>query len=952
MKEKAESFEAAVIKRASVAAAPLAEWVKANIEFSKVVEKLSPLENDLKSLTGSLDTSRQRISTLQRELSVVDEKVERLRADFGAKTGEAESLKQTLEKTINTLNSSKTLLEKLNLENVRWKDQIGFLNQRLEELPESILISAAFVTYLGACTEEVRMKSLKQWGQFIDSSLSFELKGLVSSEEEVYRWKNEGLPSDALSIENAIIIRSINLTPIIVDPSGRIPSFLQNHFKEKKPEIVKQSDQNFMRSIELAVRFGKLLIVDEVTAIDPVIYPIIRKSFSCFGTRNMVQLGDKQVEVNDQFQLYFVTRNNLFSLPSELQGLMPEINFTVTKAGLSSQLLDLIITVENPKLETDRIILIKKEEDLNHTLVGLEDSLLQELANSVGNILENHALVSSLNETKAKSESIKNSLRESTALQAALDLERNRYSSAATTGSNIFFTLMNFSKINHMYQFSLGSFTGLFKKSIMKTNLVSEDSVLRLKEMRRAVLASMYSFFSRSVLNEDRTKLALSMIHSDYPELFKENEWDIFLGLNSYDGELAVKAPAWVPSANISAFQKLLARVPSLKNSINMDNTAFWNGWMTSTNCEMSWGDIKIHPFQKILLIQALRPDRLVAAISLISTELLGITSLSPQISYSELITDSACSDFTLFVATPGVDPSLEIKEYAKSAVGEKNYYQIAMGQGQGEKAIALLSECAEKGSWLFLQNLHLVINWIPVLEAELGRLTFHENFKLWISTEEHPNFPSSLLSKCLKITVQAPPGIKKNLERTYENWNAEFIQSGNLFRAQALFGLAWFHSIVQERRNYLPQGWVKFYEFSSADLKSTAVLISDMFKKSNSQPSWEVIRGLIHEAIYGGRIDVAQDYICLKTLLEMYFRNDYYRVNESAPKKKFNKIIELPNIADRGAFIEMLKLLPERDDVQTLGLPANANCIMQQIITAKIIESLKLLVIFDVFTF
>ena len=53
----------------------------------------------------------------------------------------------------------------------------------------------------------------------------------------------------------------------------------------------------------------------------------------------------------------------------------------------------------------------------------------------------------------------------------------------------------------------------------------------------------------------------------------------------------------------------------------------------------------------------------------------------------------------------------------------------------------------------------------------------------------------------------QAPPGIKKNMQRTYENWTPEFIaQSNSVARAQSLFALCWFHALVQERRNYIPQ--------------------------------------------------------------------------------------------------------------------------------------------------
>lgn len=54
---------------------------------------------------------------------------------------------------------------------------------------------------------------------------------------------------------------------------------------------------------------------------------------------------------------------------------------------------------------------------------------------------------------------------------------------------------------------------------------------------------------------------------------------------------------------------------------------------------------------------------------------------------------------------------------------------------------------------------------------------------------------------------LQAPPGVKRNLMRTYESWNPEYIsKSGSVLRAQALFALAWFHAVVQERRIYIPQ--------------------------------------------------------------------------------------------------------------------------------------------------
>jgi len=48
---------------------------------------------------------------------------------------------------------------------------------------------------------------------------------------------------------------------------------------------------------------------------------------------------------------------------------------------------------------------------------------------------------------------------------------------------------------------------------------------------------------------------------------------------------------------------------------------------------------------------------------------------------------------------------------------------------------------------------------------------------------------------------------VKKNLLRTFEAWSPEYVsKSGSVSRSQALFVLAWFHAIVQERRIFIPQ--------------------------------------------------------------------------------------------------------------------------------------------------
>lgn len=61
MNSHAKSFETNVIYKSSAAAGPLADWVKAVIQYSKVYEKVRPLQNELTTLEGQLDSSRKRL---------------------------------------------------------------------------------------------------------------------------------------------------------------------------------------------------------------------------------------------------------------------------------------------------------------------------------------------------------------------------------------------------------------------------------------------------------------------------------------------------------------------------------------------------------------------------------------------------------------------------------------------------------------------------------------------------------------------------------------------------------------------------------------------------------------------------------------------------------------------------------------------------------------------------
>ena len=75
-----------------------------------------------------------------------------------------------------------------------------------------------------------------------------------------------------------------------------------------------------------------------------------------------------------------------------------------------------------------------------------------------------------------------------------------------------------------------------------------------------------------------------------------------------------------------------------------------------------------------------------------------------------------------------GSDPSEELRELAGAC--RVSLLEVAMGQGQAEKALDNLRQAAAQGHWAMLKNLHLMTFWIPVLEKELQAMEPHEDFR------------------------------------------------------------------------------------------------------------------------------------------------------------------------------------------------------------------------------
>ncbi|XP_044894140.1 cytoplasmic dynein 2 heavy chain 1 isoform X9 [Felis catus] len=989
------SFDSKNAKRASTAAAPLAAWVKANIQYSHVLERIQPLETEQAALESNLKKTEDRKRKLEELLNSVGQKVSELKEKFQSRTSEAAKLEAEVSRAQETIKAAEVLINQLDREHKRWNAQVAEITEELATLPKRAQLAAAFITYLSAAPEGLRKTCLEEWTKSACLE-KFDLRRFLCTESEQLIWKSEGLPSDDLSIENALVILQIiglkswsRVCPFLIDPSSRATEWLKTHLKDSRLEVINQQDSNFITALELAVRFGKTLIIQEMDGVEAVLYPLLRRDLVAQGPRYVIQIGDKIIDYNEEFRLFLSTRNPNPFIPPDAAAIVTEVNFTTTRSGLRGQcvtillsphlaniclincshpsgpemLLALTIQHEKPDLEEQKTKLLQQEEDKKIQLAKLEESLLETLATSQGNILENKDLIESLNQTKASSALTQESLKESYRLQISLDQERDAYLPLAESASKMFFIISDLAKINNMYRFSLAAFLRLFQRALhnkqfSNCNLQdSESTERRIQSLISSLKHMVYEYICRCLFKADQLMFALHFVRGMHPELFQENEWDTFTGvvvgdmLRKADSQQRIREqlPSWIDQERSWAVATLKITLPSLYQTLCLDDEALWRTYYHTSMCEQEFPSIlakKVSLFQQVLVVQALRPDRLQSAMGMFACKALGLKELSPlPLNLKRLYKETLEIEPVLIIISPGADPSQELQELANAERGGECYHQVAMGQGQADLAIQMLKECARSGDWLCLKNLHLVVSWLPVLEKELNTLQPKDTFRLWLTAEVHPHFTPILLQSSLKITYESPPGLKKNLMRTYESWTAEQIsKKDSIHRAHALFSFAWFHAACQERRNYIPQGWTKFYEFSLSDLRAGYSIIDRLFD-GTKDVQWEFLHGLLENAIYGGRIDNYFDLRVLQSYLKQFFNSSIIDVSNQRNKKSvFPYSISLPKSCSILDYRALIEKLPEDDKPSFFGLPANIARSAQRMISSQVISQLRIL--------
>jgi dynein axonemal heavy chain len=994
-------FNEESMKKVSVAATSLCMWVKAMVVYSKVAKDVEPKRQRVQEMNRLLEEANTKLAEKREQLRQVNENVAELTRKCDETIAEKERLDAESKRTRDRLERSGKLTSGLATESVRWHSDAQRLREEMEYIVGDVFLSCACLSYYPAFTGSYRNRLILEWQTKMEElnipvSEDFTLQNTLGNAVSIRGWRINGLPTDEVSTDNGVVVEHTERWPLMIDPQGQARKWIRNEYKSRLI-VTRFDDPQMLRKVERAVRNGLPVLVEDVgEELDASIDVILQKQvYKVGGNRSVIRLGDNEVDYDDNFRFFMTTNlSNPHYLP-EISIKVTIINFTVTELGLEDQLLGEVVKAERPDVEEKKSRLVVSMAEDRKQLKDIEDRILRSLSESQGMILDDVDLITTLGDAKFTSSVISERMKEAEETQKDIEQTREQYRSVATRGSILYFCIADLALIDPMYQYSLAYFLRLFNMCIEHSEK-SDVIDTRLENVLEYMTMSIFNNICRGLFESHKTLFAFTICTSIMrsQRSISQVEWNLLLrdGITKDhdDGHVPVENPDTKVFSERS-WHRMQALERSLPDTFGglcthvCNNLEAWIEYSTNENVHNidapgDWGQ-RLNGFQQLLLLKALREEKLLFAISDFVAAQLGRKYVEPtRVKLEDVYRDSDYKTPIVFVLSAGADPSSMLLRFAKEMKMSDRLEVISLGQGQGENARNHIMRARKRGDWVLLQNCHLAKSWMPDLERLTQKLgeapsieeaknaapsaaiaaataaaggndnaeedanaaalePVHSGFRLWLTSMPCDYFPVAVLQSGIKITNEPPKGLRANLMRSFTNVvNAEEFDTcskSNVWK-KLLFGLTFFHAVIQERKKFGPLGWNKMYEFNDSDLE-TSMQVLRMFLDEQDDIPWDALRYVCGQINYGGRVTDDWDRRCLMSILNKYYTpdilNDEYTFSPSGTHFA-------PSEGKLDKYTTYIGSLPLNDNPEVFGMHENANLTFQAQETEKILST------------
>ncbi|XP_057662092.1 dynein axonemal heavy chain 12 isoform X1 [Diorhabda carinulata] len=938
-----KDFKPNIVAKASSAAEGLCKWIIAMDMYDKVYKVVAPKKAKLKAaeeefsmMMTMLIEKRAQVEKLEEQLAVLREKLE-------VAQKKQQELQDEVDLCNNKLIRAKKLIGGLGGEKTRWTAAAEALQLQFDGLAGDILMSCGIISYLSPFNNAFRVRLVQDWHRQIKNlniptMQIFEMTSVLGSDVTIQHWNINGLPRDTFSTENGIIMDNSRRWSLFIDPQVQAANWIKKMEKRNNLLVVKFSFPDYMKRVETCIQNGYPVLIENVeetleAPLDPVLY---KQTFKQAGML-VIALGENVVEYNTNFKLYLTSKlRNPHYLP-EVFNKVTIINFALTLEGLQDQLLGIVVAVEKPDLQQLKEELTVQKADNKRALKETEDNILKTLSETKGDILEDEKAIQILDESKILSTEIMEKQERSIIIEKSIEEFRDKYKIVSEHSAVLYYCISDLANVDPMYQYSLDWFINLYIGSIQRAEKFKIIEK-RCQCLINAFTFDLYSNITRSLFEKDKllfsfllcSKIMIAQGRLDEKEF-------LFVLTGGVGGESDKKNPcsSWLPDKSWKEICKV-ENIPSFKGFSKsiVDFQSIWkeiyDNFTDNFNVPHDWEE-RLTSFRRLIVIRILRADRLINSITnFVKNEMDDRFIKPPPFNISVSYGDSYNLCPLIFILSPGVDPMSALVKFAGDKKMADKFKSISLGQGQGPVAQAMIQEGVEIGTWVCLQNCHLATSWMPTLEKIFDDLDFdtHPEFRLWLTSYPSNKFPVTLLQKGVKMTNEPPTGLQNNLLKSYISdpvKNPEFfkgcVDHDEMF-IRLLYGLAFFHACIQERRTFGPLGWNIAYGFNDSDF-DISVQQLQMFINESDDP-YEALSYLIGECNYGGRVTDDWDRRLIVTILRDYL-NPKVVSEKNYSFSDAGSCYGLPEKNDYQAYIHHINSLPVMHPPEVFGLHTNA---------------------------
>jgi dynein heavy chain len=584
----------------SAACKSLCMWVRAIDLYSRVSKTVAPKKAALADAQAKLDAMNKTLKDANSKLSAIENELASLQATFDKSLKEKDDLEYNIDLSSKRLTAASALTGSLADKVVQWDILVKEMEETNKTLAGDVFVSSACVAYLGAFTAPFRLEMVTKWVDLCRErgmvvSDPFSLVKTLATPVQMREWAIMTLPTDQMSLENAIMV-SICTTPkskrwpMMIDPQGQALKWISRMEAKSGLKTIKLSDQGYIRTLEQAIRNGTPVIIKDVgETLDPALEPILLKQVYTANGRTLINLGgpDNAIDYDPAFRFYITTK---IANPKYLPDVCIKVtivNFTVTMQGLEEQMLGDVVAIEKAELEETKNKIIQSVANDKKKLKQYEDGILEDLESASGNILDNQKVIDSLKKAQSTSELLSKRLKDAEVQSASIDVARLEYVPVATRASILYFVIADLAMIDPMYQYSLDYFKVMFAKVVQDTE-PHDDFQHHLQVLIKNITAAVYTNICGGLFKKDKTifSFMIAIQVKRQNGSITDNEWQYLLRSGAFvnpEDEENCPMP-WLTGAKwalLCALEKTVPAFAGLTNDIKA-RPKVWQAWIES----------------------------------------------------------------------------------------------------------------------------------------------------------------------------------------------------------------------------------------------------------------------------------------------------------------------------------------------------------------------------------